>query len=142
MKISTDEMTALKKIEVEILKEFVAACDELGLRYYLLGGTLLGAIRHQGFIPWDDDIDVGMPRQDYEIFLEKGQELLSKNLFIQHLRSEENYLLPFAKIRNSDTAFIQDSVKKRSMNHGIFIDVFPLDGYPEGKLKCLIQFLE
>lgn len=121
----------LKKVEIDILKEFVAVCNKLNLRYYLLGGTLLGAVRHQGFIPWDDDIDVGMPREDYEVFIHQGQKLLPEHLFIQTIETDPAYVNTFAKIRNSRTTFVESSSGRKRINHGVFIDVFPLDYYPE-----------
>lgn len=68
----TDVLREVQLVELDIIKEFIRVCKELNLRYFLDSGTLLGCIRHNGFIPWDDDIDVSMPREDYEIFLEKG----------------------------------------------------------------------
>lgn len=120
----------LKEIEIEIFKSFIQICEANNLRYYLLGGTLLGAVRHQGFIPWDDDIDVGMPRQDYEIFLKIAQENLPKHLFVQTHSTDKENPLCYCKIRNSNTTFLESSCKNFKMNHGIFIDVFPLDNYP------------
>ncbi len=121
----------LKKIQVDMLKTFIEVCDKLHLRYYLAYGTLIGAIRHKGFIPWDDDIDIVMPRKDYEKFLKSGQELLPKHLFLQHIGSEPNFLMPFAKIRNSNTTFMQKSDRKFKINHGVFLDIIPLDFYPD-----------
>lgn len=126
-----EQLQALKACEMELLKAFLQVCQKLSLRYYLMGGTLLGAVRHQGFIPWDDDIDVAMPREDYEIFLREGQKYLPECYFLQSLHSEPDYHLNFAKIRDSRTTFVEYSVRKRKINHGVFIDVFPLDAYPE-----------
>lgn len=131
MEPKAEELKVLKQIEKENLKAFIEICEKLNLRYYLLGGTLLGAVRHKGFIPWDDDIDVGMPRQDYEVFLEKGQELLPEHLFIQTIFTDPQYPHCFAKIRNNNTTFVESSMCNRKMNHGVYIDIFPLDYYPE-----------
>lgn len=131
MEPTAEQLQELKHIEKEMLRCFAELCQKLNLRYYLLGGTLLGAVRHQGFIPWDDDIDVGMPRADYEVFLEKGPALMPEHLFIQSVQSDPEYLMCFAKIRNSNTTFLETSVNHRNINHGVFIDVFPLDYYPE-----------
>ena len=89
----------LKQIETEMLKEFILVCEKLNVKYYLAYGTLIGAIRHKGFIPWDDDIDVVMPREDYEIFLEKAQALLPEHLFLQHigLRAKSKMRCSFLK---------------------------------------------
>lgn len=69
-----DKLRKLQLVEIDLLKEFIGICKENNLRYYMLGGTLLGAVRHKGFIPWDDDIDVGMPRKDYKKFLQIVKE--------------------------------------------------------------------
>ena len=129
------ELEQLKQCELEILKHFIRVCEKLKLKYYLMGGTLLGAVRHQGFIPWDDDIDVGMSREDYEIFVNQAQELLPQKYFVQTHLSDPNYPLNFAKIRNSETTFWETAVRDLDMNHGVFIDVFPLDVYPDDKDK-------
>lgn len=119
----------LQKIELNIFKDFIKVCDKLNINYYLIGGTLLGAIRHNGFIPWDDDIDVCMLRDDYEVFIKYGQEYLDKNYFLQTYETDSEYPGCYAKIRDNNTTFLEDSVKTKKMNHGIFIDIFPLDDY-------------
>ena len=124
----------LKNEQLKILKSFLTVCDSLNLHYFLTGGTALGAVRHKGFIPWDDDIDVCMPREDYELFLKKGQLLLPSHLFIQTYLTDSDYRLPFAKIRNSNTTYIEVSSQNLKINHGIFIDVFPIDGLPKNHL--------
>ena len=103
----------------------------MDLRYYILGGTLLGAVRHRGFIPWDDDIDVGMPRADYEKFLREGRKYLEESYFIQSFRTDPQFAVNFAKIRNSNTTFMETSLRGRRINHGAYIDIFPLDYYPD-----------
>ena len=133
MKQKEVKLRDLQLAELEILKEFIRVCKELNLKYYLYAGTLLGCIRHQGFIPWDDDIDVCMPRKDYEMFLEKGQEILKEKYFLQSYKTEPEYTLNFAKIRNSETTFIESSVRNSNINHGLYIDIFPLDGYSPKK---------
>ena len=124
------KLEELKFVEVEILKEFVRICETLRLNYYVLGGTLLGAVRHKGFIPWDDDIDVGMLRKDYEVFIAEAQKLLPEHLFLQTFRTDPDWPGNFAKIRNSNTTFIETSVRNCRINHGAYIDIFPLDFYP------------
>lgn len=129
---------SLKKIQIEMLKSFIDVCDKLKLRYYVIGGTLLGAVRHEGFIPWDDDIDVGMPRQDYEIFIRKGQQYLEEKYFIQNNFTDLEYPNNFSKIRNCNTTFIETSIKNLNVNHGVYIDIFPIDGTPNSKIEKLI----
>ncbi len=128
-------MNELQKKEFELLRLFVEICDKLSLKYYLVCGSALGAVKYNGFIPWDDDIDVGMPRKDYEIFLCKAQALLPDNIFLQNYRTDKAFPHVFSKLRNSDTAFIEKSVAHLDINQGINMDIFPLDGYPADKIS-------
>ncbi len=130
---SQEQLQKMQEVELDLFKAFIEVCEKLRLKYYLLGGTLLGAVRHKGFIPWDDDIDIGMPRKDYEIFIQKAQDLLPEHYFVQTLYSEPKIPYNFCKVRNSNTTFIESSIKKLNINHGVYIDVFPLDGYPNDK---------
>ena len=117
----------LKAIELDILKAFIDVCKKNSLNYYLLGGSCLGAVRHHGIIPWDDDIDVGLLRADYNKFMEVGQKYLPEHYFLQNYRTDPEYYVNFAKIRDSRTTFIESSLKNLHINHGVYIDVFPLD---------------
>lgn len=123
-------MNDLQCAVLEIFKNYIAVCNSLHLRYYLVCGSALGAVKYGGFIPWDDDLDVGMPREDYEVFLAKGSDYLPKHLFLQNYRTDKNFPHVYSKLRNSDTTLIESGVAHLEMNHGIFIDIFPLDGYP------------
>ncbi len=123
-------MNKLQSLEFDMLKEFVRICDELGLKYYLVCGSALGAAKYGGFIPWDDDIDVALPRPDYDVFCQKAQAMLPKHLFLQNHRTDPEYPLYMSKIRDSRTTFIEPLYEKIPMHHGLYIDVFPLDGYP------------
>ncbi len=126
-------MTDLQKKEFEMLCLFVDICEKLQLEYYLVCGSALGAIKYKGFIPWDDDIDVALPRRDYEIFLENAQELLPAWCFVQNYRTDPEFHLIGTKLRDSRTTFVERYCEKLNINHGVFIDVFPLDAYLEGK---------
>ena len=123
-------MNDLQKKELELLKCFTEICDRLGLRYYLVCGSALGAVKYGGFIPWDDDVDVGLLREDYELFLEQAPALLPEHLFLQNYRTDPAFPAIFSKLRNSDTTFIERSAASLPIHHGIYIDIFPLDGYP------------
>lgn len=123
-------MNDLQKTEFELLRQFSAACEKLNIKYFLLCGSALGAVKYQGFIPWDDDIDVGMFRKDYERFLQAAPKLLPKDVFLQSYKTDNNYFNIFAKLRNSNTAYIEKTYSKIDINHGVYIDIFPLDGYP------------
>lgn len=123
-------MTDLQKKELEILKVFVDVCEKLGLKYYLVCGSALGAVKYGGFIPWDDDVDVALPREDYERFLELAPRMLPTYLFLQNYRTDPAFPKVFSKIRDSRTTYIETNYQYLDMNHGVFIDVFALDGYP------------
>ncbi len=126
-------MNDLQKKQFELLKVFVDICDKLSLNYFLVCGSALGAVKYNGFIPWDDDIDVALVRKDYEIFLEKAPSMLKENLFLQNYRSDREFPHVFSKLRDSSTTFIEKGVEHLNINHGVYIDVFPLDGYPLSK---------
>ena len=122
------DLTRLQEIERDILREFDALCRRKGWRYFLLGGSALGAVRHGGMIPWDDDIDVGMPRPDYVRFLEEAQgNCLLICLFRTGIRSRTAFV-SFAKIRDGRSLFREEISSSLPIHHGVFIDVFPLDG--------------
>lgn len=124
----TPEQTAeLQRTELEIFRIFVEVCKRLNIKYYLVAGTLLGAVRHQGFIPWDDDIDVGIMREDYDRFMKEAVPLLPDHIFLQIYSTDLEYPHVFAKLRDTNTAFIECTVRDNKMNHGVFIDIFPLD---------------
>lgn len=120
-------LRSLQLAELEILKKVSTVCEQLGLSYCITGGTLLGAVRHGGFIPWDDDIDIIMPRKDYEIFIRKAPALLGDDLFLQCHLSDPRYWYCFARVRKNNTLFITAEEKNVDTHRGIFIDVFPLD---------------
>ena len=129
----------LHNVEVEILDEIVRICEKHNLHYYLVGGTLLGAARHKGFIPWDDDFDIMLKLDDYNKFIKACQEDLdSKKYFVQTLETDPNYYLSFGKIRNIQTTLIEQNNRFENMVNGVYVDVFPLVGYPEGKFKKTI----
>lgn len=120
-------MTELQNKLLDILVWFDAVCQENKLNYYLVGGTMLGAMRHQGFIPWDDDIDVGMPREDYK----KLASILStkkdgKYVLETPETDAKEYYYPCSKIYDTTTTLIENT--KAKIKRGIYIDVFPLDG--------------
>lgn len=124
-------MTDLQRVELDMLAKTVDICNKLGIRYYLVCGTALGAVKYGGFIPWDDDVDIGIFREDYNRFLREAPKLLPKELFLQTNDTDPGYTNIFAKIRNNNTTYIEKSVKNIKMHHGVYIDVFPLDGYPK-----------
>lgn len=126
-------MTPLQEKELEILTAFDAVCAKLEIPYFLVCGSALGAVKYGGFIPWDDDVDVAMWRQDYERFLREAPKLLPEHLFLQHFRSDPTFPQIFAKLRDENTAFVEKTAAHLPMHHGIYIDIFPLDAYPADK---------
>ena len=125
-----EELKELQKVLLDILKEVKRVCDENNIDYFIIGGTALGAVRHKGFIPWDDDIDIGMTRDNYEKFIKIANTKLSEEFFLQTMETEEETPFYFAKVRKNKTKFIEKYVKDINMNHGIFIDIFPYDKIP------------
>ncbi|WP_035778328.1 LicD family protein [Butyrivibrio sp. MC2013] len=132
----------LRKVQLcmlDILKEFKRVCDILELDYHLDSGTLLGAVRHKGFIPWDDDADVGMLRENYEIFISKAPALLDKRFFLQTRESDINYAQSYAKLRMRDTVYVEEITKDSECENGFFIDIFPYDIFPSKAYQRILQ---
>ena len=127
-------MNALQEKERELLEILLSVCEQLKLPYYLVCGSALGAVKYRGFIPWDDDIDVGLLRHDYEILQEKAPDLLPEGVFLQNYRTDPAFPLLMSKLRASNSTFIETDKAYLPIHHGVFIDIFPLDGYPRTAL--------
>lgn len=128
------KMKKVWQIELDELSELDRICKKYKLKYILIDGSLLGAIRHNGFIPWDDDIDVGMMREDYEKLLEVAEKEFKKPYFLQTPCNDDIYR-GHAQLRNSNTTAIQLTDFRRSANQGIFLDIFPFDKLPDSNFK-------
>lgn len=124
----TSERKKLWAIMLDMTVEFDKVCQRHNLKYFLWSGSMLGAVRHNGFIPWDDDIDIIMPRKDYEIFLSLGDEF-QEPYFFQTPYTDPECCYSFAKIRNSRTTGIIDLFRYQNFNHGIWISILPLDNW-------------
>ena len=118
-------------VQLEMLDKVERICKANGLKYFADSGTLIGTIRHEGYIPWDDDIDLAMLREDYETFLKVAPGELKEHLVLQTPYREKNYLRAHAQLRNSRTQAAAGRTGKQDNNCGIFIDNFPLDAMPE-----------
>lgn len=129
----------LKKICVEVLDNFTLFCNENNLKYYLAYGTLLGAVRHKGFIPWDDDIDVIMPREDYNRLLSLYKN--SERYQIVSHEIEKEYYYPFAKMYDAHTKIIEEHFYC-GIDLGIYIDIFPIDGNGNNILQAKKKFMK
>lgn len=133
------DLRTLQKIQLYMLLEIRRICTLHNISYFLTGGTLLGAVRHQGFIPWDDDIDVAMPRKDYEKFKLVCETDLSHNFFLQTRESDPDFLHSFAKLRLRGTKRLGYSEPISRENLGIDIDIFPYDDVPSD-IRANIQY--
>lgn len=135
--ISEDTLEKLQQTLLNIMIDFDAFCKEHDLQYFLIGGTLLGAVRHQGFIPWDDDLDVVMPREDYERLIDIYSKKDDTKYTLQSIETDRNYWLPFAKLRQNNTLYDDLPTRYVKSHRGIFIDIFPLDHAkaPDNKIQ-------
>lgn len=131
-------MTDLQEAEFDMLRVVLGICEQLNITYYLVCGTALGAVKYHGFIPWDDDVDIAIKRSDYEVFCEKAPSLLPEGLFLQTADSDPEFPQIYGKVRNTATTFIETSVSELNINHGIYVDVFPLDGYPKARWRQIV----
>lgn len=134
------DLPELKEILLSLMDEIHEICEKRNLRYYLAGGTLIGAVRHNGFIPWDDDIDIYMPRPDYDEFMQIYPNE-GKNVLYEH-SNNENYKYPFAKLCKKNTLLIERAADS-GVDMGIYLDIFPLDalGNSEKEAKRLMKKL-
>ena len=120
-------------IQLDLLQELLRVCDKYDIKVYAFAGTLLGAIRHKGFIPWDDDLDVCLLREDFEKLVNIPQGEFKEPYFLQTALSDRKFYCAYARLRNSNTTGIIKRYCSKSYNNGIFIDIFVLDGVVENK---------
>ena len=127
------DLRALQLKELDILLAVHEACEKLGIEYMIQFGTLLGAVRHKGFIPWDDDIDIVMTIDNYDRFIKEAPAVLPDNLIIQHWSTDPNCPNIFAKVRDKNTTFLHKEHIDLDICQGVFIDIFPITRLKEGK---------
>lgn len=134
------ELRQLQLKSLDILVYFGKFCKENKLQFYLCGGCCIGAVRNKGFIPWDDDIDVFMPREDYELLRKLWNEKADINRYSYCITDEKNYYRNlFATINDNNTTFIKKHQSDLDINHGIVLDILPLDGCPDSWIKRRYQ---
>ncbi|MBR5804567.1 MAG: LicD family protein [Clostridia bacterium] len=128
----------LRKVQMaqlEIALEVKRVCELLKIDYFLDAGTLLGAVRHKGFIPWDDDMDLGMLREDFDRFLAEAPAVLGERYYLQTMFNDPNYGCAFAKVRKKNTKLVEAVAENSGAQDGIFIDLFPYDVLPDGEAE-------
>ncbi len=125
----------MQQLELKILKHVIKFCEENNIKYFLYYGTLLGAIREKGFIPWDDDVDIAMPREDYDRFLKIYKD--SDRYISTHIDKDKDYYLPFAKVYDNHTYLDERSTQRIPM--GVYIDIFPIDAFDNSKLTYFLN---
>lgn len=141
LQINRDTLRKLQLKELESLVYFNDFCQRNELRYYLLGGCVIGAIRHGGFIPWDDDIDIIMPRRDYERMLRLWKQQESGERFLM-LKTDGKIFTGncFATLIDTSATMVKENQKDIEVPHGIVTDIFPMDGCPDKKLQRYFQY--
>lgn len=140
--ITGEELRKMQLLQLEILLEVDRICRKHNIKYNLSGGSLLGAVRHQGFIPWDDDIDVRMLREEYERFCEVCKtELDTERYYLQTNKTEEEYRWGFSRILINGTKYVRIGQEHLKCRTGVFIDLFPSDGCPDAWILRKYQWL-
>lgn len=139
--ISQDELKQIQSIQKEMISEIDRICKKNNIHYNMVGGTMLGAIRHKGYIPWDDDADIGFLRQEYEKFREACKsDLDTTRFYIQDIRDTEGYRWGYGKMRRKDTEFVRLNQEYMPYEQGIFIDLMPFDNVPDNAIMQKIHF--
>lgn len=133
-----DDLKEVQHAVLGIMKDIDKVCTENHIKYWLYAGTLIGAVRHNGFIPWDDDLDVAMLREDYERFLKVAPKCLGNRYFIQTWESDPGFALPLAKVRKNDTIYLESGSQYSNCHHGLFVDIFVYDNLPDGSLDLFL----
>ncbi len=131
MKYAKEDLQRLHEELYRTLAEVVRVCELCGIPYFIQGGSAIGALYNKGIVPWDDDIDVGMTRENYERFLREAPAHLSPEYFLEWFGTESNTPFYFAKVKRNNTLFVEEIWRNMDIHHGIFVDIFPYDRIPD-----------
>ena len=142
VQIKKEDLRKMQLMQVEMIKEFDRVCKKHNIHYAIYGGTLLGAVRHKGFIPWDDDMDIAMLRRDYERFKRHINELDSSICYFQDHEIEKEYIWGYGKLRRTGTVFQREGQEHLGCRTGVFIDIVPFDDMPENLLHQILIDLD
>lgn len=138
--INEAQLEALHKKYLEIMKYFDKICTENNLSYFMCGGTMIGAVRHNGFVPWDDDVDMFMPRKDYEKLMEIWPNVANtEKYFLARTDFKHNYHHAAMSIRDTETTFVNKHSVDEDIVHAMGIEIMPIDGAPRGKIARFFQ---
>lgn len=141
MKYDKKDLARLHVELLDIMAEIIRVCEVCGIPYFIQGGTAIGALFNKGIVPWDDDIDIGMTRADYERFLQLAPQHLRPQYFLEWFGTERNTPFYFAKVKKNGTLFVEEMFRNMDIHHGIFVDIFPYDRIPDNKwLERLHRF--
>jgi len=137
-----EEIKEIQRIELCSLDVLESVCEKLKIRFFMYGGSLLGTVKYQGFVPWDDDLDIAMLREDYEKFIQEGPQYLPKEYEIQHPWTNKISPYHYIKFRRKDTALVEYRNHKIKINHGVYFDIYPIDNLPNDYTAYLQQKLD
>lgn len=139
IEVQEEKKEKLKKAQIMITKEIKRICEANNINYFLDAGSMLGAVRHKGFIPWDDDIDIGMLKEDYERFIQIAPKQLNNMFFLDNYELDSNYGLVFSKVKLKNTIYKEKLGSETSEHQEIFVDIFAYFYRPENKFLRFIQ---
>ena len=138
-KLSEAEIKHMQELELEMACELDRVCRKNNINYVIYGGTLLGAVRHGGFIPWDDDMDIAMLREDYEKFKKHINELNPDICYFQDHDTDPEYIWGYAKLRRTGTKYVRAGQEHLKYRNGVFIDIEPMDDVPDNLILQILM---
>ena len=139
-KYTPEELELLHNELYEILNVIIQICKKHHIPYFAIGGTAIGALYDEAILPWDDDVDIGMKREDYNRFLEVAPKELGPSYFLSWIKTDEHSPYYFAKVKKNNTLFVEQMFRNVPMHPGIFVDIFPFDKIPNNKLLQKVQY--